>query len=63
MDTSQTSACEQLCIEEGEKGCCFLNTGRGCYWKRFAEATGDEGDTSLAVSCSSAGALDQNVRY
>ena len=37
LNTSQTTICEQLCIEQMEHGCCFLKTGVGCYWKGGAD--------------------------
>ena len=62
LDTSQTSACEQLCIKEGENGCCFLGKGFGCYWKGGAAVTSGTG-SSLAVICSGAGTLLQKHMY
>ena len=60
LDVSQTSqkACEQLCLLEGEEGCCWLGgAGLGCYWKVGSVAAGGEKYSWLAVSCSRSGTL------
>ena len=57
LDTSETSACEELCIGQGEDGCCYLGNGYGCYWKGGAGVSSDDGDTSISVKCISAGTL------
>ena len=59
LATSQT-ACEQLCIEQGKKGCCYWAV-HGCHWKRGGRAVA--GGHGLAVSCSSSGTLPQHFRY
>ena len=61
LDSSQTSACELLCIDQGEKGCCSLQTGYGCSWKPGGRVVPNY--AGLAVSCSSAGMLSQNFSY
>jgi hypothetical protein len=62
MDTSETSACEELCIGQGEDGCCFLSNNHGCYWKGEAGVVDDDDDIALSVKCISAGTLPQILR-
>ena len=63
LDTSKTSACEQLCIEQQEDGCCFLGNGLGCYWKGGARVSNDSDDTNITVNCSIAGTWFQSLKY
>ena len=62
MDTSKTSACEQLCIEQQEDGCCFLGNEMGCYWKGGASVSSYTNDTWMSVKCSITGTLPPSLR-
>ena len=53
-NSSQTSVCEQLCVNQDEKGCCYLDQLNGCYWYGGGRVAVD-GTSALAVDCSSAG--------
>ena len=76
MDTSETSACEELCIGQGEDGCCWVDDAWGCWWFGGAGVS-REGDGfyglnaddshvnsyyGLTVKCISAGTLPQILR-
>ena len=61
MDSSETSACEELCIGQGEDGCCWVDDTWGCWWFGGSEVS-REGDGflgwfgyGLTVKCISAG--------
>ena len=53
LGTSQTSACQQLCVAEGENGCCYLSQNLGCYWKVGAGVYSI--GSGIAVECIFAG--------
>ena len=56
MDISQKRSCTSLCEEQGETGCCFLNSNYGCYWKSGSTAIKSYDDNpGIAVSCSDIG--------
>ena len=62
MDTSKTSACEELCMAQFEDGCCFLGNAYGCWWKGGAGVSSDDSDTSISVKCISAGTSPEGLK-
>ena len=57
MDTSETSACEELCLGQGKDGCCYLSIDHGCWWKGGAGVSKDDSDAAMSVKCIRAGKL------
>lgn len=55
LNTSQTSSCERLCIQQREDGCCWLGNDWGCQWVGGSGVSSEEGDDAISVKCSKAG--------
>ena len=32
MNTTMTAICENLCLQQRERGCCVLGDNTGCHW-------------------------------
>ena len=51
LGESDHAICEELCIKQDEKGCCFFSTPY-CYWKPDADVTTHRDDyNSTAITC------------
>ena len=55
MTSSDSASCERLCARERENGCCYLETGVGCYWKPGSHSTKLKGDLANSINCNRAG--------
>ena len=55
MTVFQGEYCQNLCLQEQQDGCCFLNNEHGCYWKGGDYVSNMAGDDAIAVRCSSPG--------
>ena len=55
MTVFQREYCQNLCLQEKQDGCCFLNNEHGCYWKGGDYVSDMAGDDAIAVRCSSPG--------
>ena len=55
MSLFDFAGCERLCLNEQEFGCCYLQTGIGCYWRpnSYSTDSGAESGTGIAVTCTS----------
>ena len=58
MDISQTEACESLCLQEHEDGCCYLGkTGSkaGCHWRNGGRPSTGGVELGTVIECSLTG--------
>ena len=47
--------CEEMCIGQGQPGCCFLSNSLGCAWKVGANVSQDDSDQAIAITCGPSG--------
>ena len=52
LDSSKTKECEDLCKRQNSKGCCYLASPKGCYWKKNGVSWDpDVEEFGTAVTC------------
>ena len=51
LSESDTTSCEDMCIAQGQAGCCYFDEDVGCYLKPGADVSQEDGDKALAVTC------------
>ena len=49
MNWPDSADCETLCLNEEQDGCCYLQTGVGCYWKPGGIAA--NGSNARTITC------------
>ena len=55
MYSTDWASCQRLCTRERENGCCYLNTGAGCFWVPGGSSGTLDRDISVSVNCNRAG--------
>ena len=60
MNFSDSTSCENLCLMEKDNGCCYLQSGWGCYWKSGGYSDAVVSDGGISVTCSTAG-IEQTI--